>query len=86
VQVAAILQGPTAAALQPAVTAVLKAELPAQLCFEIVLAPNRFILGLSPLLDIDTFLDPPVAPAPLTLDTSVIGRDAVIRDPAALRQ
>jgi phage tail-like protein len=86
VQVAAILQGPNAAALQPAVTTVLAAELPAQLRFEIVLAPHRFILGLSPLLDVDTFLDPPVPPAPLTLDQSVIGRDAVVRDPAALRQ
>ena len=61
-------------------------ELPAQLNFEIVLAEHRFILGLSPLLDIDTFLDPPEAPSPLTLDQSVIGRDAVVRDPAALRQ
>jgi phage tail-like protein len=86
VQVAAILQGPAAASYQPAVTAVLQAELPAQLNFEIVLAEHRFILGLSPLLDIDTFLDPPVAPSPLTLDRSVIGRDAVVRDPAALRQ
>ncbi len=86
VQVAAILQGPAAAALRPAVAAVLRAELPAQLNFEILIAANRFILGLSPLLDIDTFLDPPVAPAPLTLDRSVIGRDAVVRDPAALRQ
>ena len=40
----------------------------------------------SPLLDIDTFLDPPAAPAPLTLDQSVMGRDAVLRDPPALRQ
>jgi phage tail-like protein len=86
IQVSAILQGPSAIALQPVVTAVLQAELPAQLQFEIVLAANRFILGLSPLLDIDTFLDPPVAPAPLTLDQSVIGRDAVLRDPAVLRQ
>jgi phage tail-like protein len=86
VQVAAILQSPNAAALQPAVAAVLTAELPAQLRFEIVLAPHRFILGLSPLLDVDTFLDPPVPPDPLTLDQSVIGRDAVVRDPAALRQ
>jgi phage tail-like protein len=86
VQVAAILQGPNAAALQPAVETVLAAELPAQLRFEIVLAPHRFILGLSPLLDVDTFLYPPVPPAPLTLDQSVIGRDAVVRDPAALRQ
>jgi phage tail-like protein len=86
VQVAAILQSAAAAALRPVVQSVLQAELPAQLNFDIVLAENRFILGLSPLLDIDTFLDPPVVPAPLTLDASVVGRDAVIRDPAALRQ
>jgi hypothetical protein len=86
IQVAAILQGPNAASLQDAVTTVLRAELPAQLQFEIVLAPQRFIIGLSPLLDVDTFLDPRVPPAPLTLDQSVIGRDAVVRDPAALRQ
>jgi phage tail-like protein len=86
VQVAAILQSAAAAALRPVVQAVLLAELPAQIAFEIVLAENRFVLGLSPLLDIDTFLDPPVVPAPLTLDASVVGRDAVIRDPAALRQ
>jgi phage tail-like protein len=86
VQVAAILQGPNAAALQPVVSAVLKAELPAQLAFEIVFADRRFILGLSPLLDVDTFLDPPAPPAPMTLDQSVVGRDAVVRDPAALRQ
>lgn len=86
VQVAAILQGPNAASLQPAVEAVLRAELPAQLNFEIVITERRFILGLSPLLDVDTFLDPPLAPAPLTLDRSTVGRDAVVRDPAALRQ
>lgn len=86
IQVAVILQGPHAASYQDDVTTVLQAELPAQLQFEIVLAPQRFIIGLSPLLDVDTFLDPPVPPAPLTLDESVIGRDAVVRDPAALRQ
>jgi phage tail-like protein len=86
VQVVAILQGPNAAALQPAMATVLRAELPAQLRFEIVLAPHRFILGLSPLLDVNTFLNPPAPPAPLTLDQSVIARDAVVRDPAALRQ
>jgi phage tail-like protein len=86
IQVAAILQGPGAPALKPAVQAVLEAELPAQLRFDIVVAQNRFVLGLSPLLDIDTFLDPPVAPAPLTLDASTLGRDAIVRDPAALRQ
>ena len=86
IQVAVLLQGPGAAALQPAVDAVLKAELPAQLAYQIINTDGRFILGLSPLLDVDTFLDPPVPPAPLTLNQSVVGRDAVVRDPAALRQ
>jgi phage tail-like protein len=86
VQVSVILQGPAAASLKPVVTAVLQAELPAQLHFEIAPIQPRFILGLSPLLGVDTFLDPPVAPAPLTLGQSVVGRDAIVRDPAALRQ
>jgi phage tail-like protein len=86
VQVAVLLQGPNAAALRPAVDAVLKVELPAQLAYEIVITDRRFILGLSPLLGVDAFLEPPVPPAPLTLNQSVVGRDAVVRDPAALRQ
>lgn len=86
VQVTVILQGPMAASLKPVVTTVLQAELPAQLHFEIAPIQPRFILGLSPLLGVDTFLDPPVPPAPLTLGQSVVGRDAIVRDPAALRQ
>ena len=86
VQVSVILQGPAAASLKPIVTAVLQAELPAQLHFEIAPIQPRFILGVSPLLGVDTFLDPPEAPAPLTLGQSVVGRDAIVRDPAALRQ
>lgn len=86
VQVTAILQGPSTAALRPVVSSVLQAELPKQLSFDIVLTDKRFIIGLSPLLDVDTFLDPPAAPAPLTLNQSVVGIDAVVRDPAALRQ
>ena len=86
VQVTAILQGPSTAALRPVVSSVLQAELPKQLSFDIVLTDKRFIIGLSPLLDVDTFLDPPAAPAPLTLNQGVVGIDAVVRDPAALRQ
>jgi phage tail-like protein len=86
VQIAVLLQGPSAAALRPAVDAVLKAELPAQLAYEIVVTDRRFILGLSALVDVDTFLDPPLPPAPLTLNRSAVGRDSVVRDPAALRQ
>ncbi|MBV8439981.1 MAG: hypothetical protein JO312_05340, partial [Hyphomicrobiales bacterium] len=85
-QVTVLLQGPTTAALRPIVGNVLQAELPAQLGFDIVATDQRFILGLSPLLDVDTFLDPPAAPQPLTLDQSVVGRDAIVRNPAALRQ
>jgi len=86
VQVTAILQGPSTAALQPVVSSVLQAELPKQLSFDIVLTDKRFIIGLSPLLDVDTFLDPPAAPALLTLNQSVVGLDAIVRDLAALRQ
>jgi phage tail-like protein len=85
-QVTVVLQGSTAAALRPVVSSVLEAELPAQLSFDIVMTDQRFILGLSPLLGVDTFLDAPAAPALLTLDQSVIGRDAIVRNPAALRQ
>jgi phage tail-like protein len=86
VQVAVLLQGPNAAAFRTIVNTVVQAELPAQLAYEIIVTDRRFILGLSPLLDVDTFLDPPTPPAELTLDQSVMGRDAVLRDPAALRQ
>jgi phage tail-like protein len=86
VQLAVLLQGPGVAPLRGIVDAVLTAELPAQLAYDIVVTDRRFILGLSPLLDYDTFLDPSPAPAPLTLDASVMGRDAVLRDPPALRQ
>ena len=85
-QVTILLQGQSAAALRPVVSSVLQAELPAQLGFDIVTTDQRFILGLSPLLDVDTFLDPPAAPALLTLGKSVVGRDAIVRNPAALRQ
>ncbi len=85
-QVTVLLQGPTTATLRPVVSIVLRAELPAQLGFDIVATDQRFILGLSPLLDVDTFLDPPAAPALLTLGQSVVGRDAIVRNPAALRE
>jgi hypothetical protein len=81
-----LLQGPGTATLRTIVDSVLKAELPAQLNYDVVVTDQRFILGLSPLLDYDTFLDPSPAPAPLTLNQSVMGRDTVLRDPPALRQ
>jgi phage tail-like protein len=85
VQVTVILQGPSAA-LQPVVSAVLQSELPAHLGVDFAFTDQRFILGLSPLLDVDTFLDPPPVLGPLTLDQSILGRDALVRNPAALRQ
>ena len=85
VQVAAVVHR-NDPALLAAVNAVLGAELPAQLNFEVIVNERSFILGLAPLLGIDTFLEPWDPPAPLRLDRSVIGRDTVIRDPATLRQ
>jgi phage tail-like protein len=85
-QVTVLLQGPNAAALVREVQETLDTELPAHIAYDIVRTDGRFILGLSPLLDIDTFLDPAVQAALLTLDRSVTGRDSVVRNPAALRQ
>ncbi len=85
-QVTVLLQGPDAAALETEIQETLTAELPAQIAWDMVRTDGRFILGLSPLLDIDTFLDPAAPTAALTLDQSVTGRDSVVRNPAALRQ
>jgi phage tail-like protein len=86
IQIAALVAGTQAASLKDAVSSVLTRELPAHLRFEVILADRRFVLGLAPLLGAETFLDPPEAPASAKLDLSTIGRNAVIRDPAALRQ
>ena len=85
-QLTVLLQGPGAAALRPDVEETLRDELPAHIAYDIVRTDGRFVVGLSPLLDIDTFLEPAVSPAPLTLGKSATGRDSVVRNPAALRQ
>jgi phage tail-like protein len=84
-QVTVLLQGPGAGALETEVRETLDAELPAQIAYDIVRTDGRFILGLSALLDIDTFLDPTAPAASLTLNRSVTGRDSVVRNSAALR-
>jgi phage tail-like protein len=85
-QVTVLMQGSSAGALETEVRETLDAEMPAQIAYDLVRTDGRFILGLSPLLDIDTFLDPAAPSASLTLNQSVTGRDSVVRNPAALRQ
>jgi phage tail-like protein len=67
-----------------AVERVLRAEMPAHVQWDVFETERSFVLGLSPLLGVDTFLDPAPPPTPVTLGESTIGRDAVIRDPGTL--
>ncbi len=69
---------------RPVVENVLAAEMPAHLHWDTYDSDHSFVLGLSPLLGIDSFLDPPPPASPVTLNQSRIGRDAVIHDPGTL--
>ena len=82
-RVTVLLHG-TARQQRPGVENVLATEMPAHLQWDIYDSDHSFVLGLSPLLGIDSFLDPPLPPRPVTLNQSRIGRDAVIHDPGTL--
>jgi phage tail-like protein len=69
---------------RPVVENVLAAEMPAHLWWDVYDSDHSFVLGLSPLLGIDSFLDPPPPVQPVTLNQSRIGRDAVIHDSGTL--
>jgi phage tail-like protein len=82
-RVTVLLHG-TARQQRPVVENVLASEMPAHLRWDIYDSDHSFVLGLSPLLGIDSFLDPPLPPRPVTLNQSGSGRDAVIHDPGTL--
>lgn len=83
IQVAVVLHG-RAAGLAEAIGAVLARELPAHLRWEIIQDSGSFILGMAPLLGIDTYLDPQQPPVGVRLDRSLTG-EALVLAPAALR-
>ncbi|MEY2689229.1 MAG: hypothetical protein RL375_3428 [Pseudomonadota bacterium] len=57
---------------------------PATVQWNVVSSEQPFVPGLSPLLQIDTFLDTTPAPGPVRLDHTRLGRNDLIRNPVAL--
>jgi phage tail-like protein len=66
------------------VESVLADEVPAQVQWVIRETDHPFVLGLSPLLGIDSFLTERPPFEPVVLDATRLGRGALLRNPAAL--
>jgi phage tail-like protein len=81
-QVSVLLHGP-ARARRNAVEAVLAAEMPAHLQWRIIETDRPFVLGTSPLLAVDTFLETEPGFRTVSLDDTTLGREGVLADPAA---
>jgi len=66
------------------VEATLVRELPAHLEWLIIETDHPFVLGLAPLLEVDTFLEETPAPKRVTLDDTWLGREGLLTNPIAL--
>ncbi len=62
---------------------VLKAYVPAALNMKIIQPDTPFVLGLSPLLGIDTYLEPARAARRVVLDDTWLGREGLVRNNAS---
>lgn len=82
-RVTVLLHG-AARRFQALVKRTMQREMPAHIGWDVFGTDHSFVLGLGPLLGVDTFLDPPAPPRPVTLDVSVLTRDAVIHDAGTL--
>jgi phage tail-like protein len=82
-RVSVLLHGP-ARARRGAVEAVLGTDLPAHLCARIIETDRPFVLGLAPLLEIDSFLTNTPPPRRATLDDTWLGHEGVLTNPVAL--
>lgn len=78
-----VLHGP-AGALATVVTEALPALVPATVQWAVRTSDHPFVLGLSPLLGIDTWLETTPPPAPVVLNRTRLGRGPVLRGPVAL--
>lgn len=78
-----VLHGP-ARALARSVAEALPGLVPATVVWAVRESEHPFVLGLSPLLGIDTFLETTPPPQPVVADRSRLGRGDVLRNPVAL--
>ncbi|HMV62583.1 MAG TPA: hypothetical protein PKE01_04580 [Rhodocyclaceae bacterium] len=78
-----ILHGP-AQSLRGVIEEALPELVPAIVQWNVLVSEHPFVLGLSPLLRIDTYLETQPPPKPVRLDTTRLGRGDLIYNPVAL--
>lgn len=81
-QVTVLLHG-AARKLKDVVASILDEQMPAQLEWRILETDHPFVLGLSPLLAVDTWLEQRQPAERVTLDDTWLGREGVLKNPAA---
>lgn len=69
--------------LRDRVDAVLKEQMPAHLQWQIFETEHPFVLGLAPLLTVDTFIDTTPDFKRVALDDTYLGREGILKNPAA---
>ncbi len=69
--------------LKDVVQATLEQQMPAHLIWELVETDQPFVLGLAPLLGIDTFLELQPEARPVILDDTYLGREGLLINPPA---
>ncbi len=82
-QVSVLLHGP-AKSREAMVSDVLEREAPAHLQWRIISTDHPFVLGLSPLLSVHTFIETRPPPRGVILDASRLDYTGFIRNPASL--
>ena len=61
----------------------LQQQMPAHLEWQIIETERPFVLGIAPLLAVDTFLETAPAPKPVELNDTWIGQEGLLKNPAA---
>lgn len=82
-QVSVLLHGP-AKDQRPQVEAMLESQMPAHIQWRIIESDHPFVLGLSPLLGVDTYLETKPEPRPVILNDTYLGAEGLLRNPVAL--
>lgn len=84
-QVTVLLHG-DARRFKDLVQATLEQEMPAHVQWRLVETDHPFVLGLAPLLGVDTFLERQPPARPVVLDDTWLGREGLLKNPPAFSQ